>query len=129
MLVWWISELNNKNGGPPKCGPFITTTKCRGEWKTQSEAQNSSGSYLTTLIVIICCPLIMNCEGGSSCSARVATDSGVYPPEVRFEPSVASIDGGSTGISSLLTIAPVPARITRTYRRLFLFSLLIARTS
>lgn len=77
MLVWWISELNYKNEGPPKCGPFITTTKCRGEWKTQSETQNSSGSYLTTLMVIICWPLMMNCEGGSSCSANVATDNGV----------------------------------------------------
>src|SRR5262249_24753028 len=114
MPVRWISELNHKNEGPPICGPFITTTKCRGEWKTQVRNAVQRRRYLTTLIVIICCPLIMNCEGGSSCPAKVATDSGVYPPEVRFEPSVASIDGGSTGISSLLTIAPVPARITLT---------------
>ncbi len=62
-------------------GPFITVVlNCRASEPQAIFAQiirPNFRDHLTTFIVIVCCPLIMNCEGGSVLSDSVATESGV----------------------------------------------------
>ena len=62
-------------------GPFIIVVlNCRASEPQAIFAQMirpNFQAHLITFIVIVCCPLIMNCEGGSALSDSVATESGV----------------------------------------------------